>query len=176
MSYYLKIYKTGLLLILTLNVSLAANATHPEKVITKAEKMALKNFKDMEILKEPVDISLSDHYKVKTDTVFRLIQKKGELMGYLVISSAMGRFEEFDFMMVYNEDLILSDLNILVYRSEYGYQVSTRGWLRQFLDHPVGTVHTYGQSIDAVSGATFSGKSLTENINRLNMLISTLGK
>jgi hypothetical protein len=86
----------------------------------------------------------------------------------------MGRFEKFDFMIVYNSDLVLTDLKILVYRSEYGYQVSTRGWLKQFLDHPVGTIHTYGQDIDAISGATFSGKSLTDNINRLNILISTL--
>ena len=173
MSTYLSIHKTGLLLILTLNISFAANATHPEKLINKAEKLAFKNFKDTEIIKEPIYISPSEYYKVKTDTVFRLKQKDGELMGYLVLSSAMGRFEEFDFMIVYNTDLTMTVLNILVYRSDFGYQVSTRGWLKQFLDNPVGTAYTYGQNIDAISGATFSGKSLTDNLNRLNIMISS---
>ncbi len=170
------IHNTALLLILTLAISFAAKATHPEKLIIKAEKLAVKNFRDTEIIKEPVRIDLSVYYNEKTDTVFRLIQKEGELIGYLVISSAMGRFEEFDFMIVYNADLTITDLNILVYRSEFGYQVSSRGWLKQFLDNPVGTEYTYGQNIDAISGATFSGKSLTNNINRLNILISTYTK
>ena len=173
MRTYLSIHKTGLLLILTLAISFAANATHPEKLINKAEKLAFKNFKDTEIIKEPIYISPSEYYKEKTDTVFRLKQKDGELMGYLVLSSAMGRFEEFDFMIVYNADLTMTVLNILVYRSEFGYQVSSRGWLKQFLDKPVETQYTYGKNIDAISGATLSGNSLTDNLNRLNFMIST---
>jgi len=153
--------------------SISANATLPEKLINKAEKLAVKNFKDTEIIKEPIFIIPSEYYKVKTDTVFRLNQKDGALMGYLVLSSAMGRFEEFDFMIVYNADLTMTDLKILVYRSEFGYQVSSRGWLKQFLDNPVETQYTYGQNIDAISGATLSGKSLTANVNRLNILINT---
>ena len=170
------IHKAGLLFILAVAISLVANATHPEKLIMKAEKLAVKNFRDSEIVKEPIHIDPSVYYNEQADTVFRLIQKEGELMGYLVLSSAMGRFEEFDFMIVYNADLTITDLNILVYRSEFGYQVSARGWLKQFLDNPVGTEYTYGQNIDAISGATFSGKSLTNNINRLNILISTYTK
>ena len=173
MRTYLNIHKTGLLLILTLTISFSVNATHPQKLINKAEKLAVKNFKDTEIIKEQIHINPSEYYKVNTDTVFRLKQKDGELMGYLVLSSAMGRFEEFDFMIVYNADLTMTVLNILVYRSEFGYQVSTRGWLKQFLDNPVGTAYTYGQNIDAISGATFSGKSLTDNLNRLNIMIIT---
>ena len=176
MQLHLRIHYIALLIILALSITVSARATHPEKLINKAEKLALKNFRDTEIIKEPVHIHSSDYFKEKKDTVFRLLRKEGEMMGYLVISSALGRFEEFDFMMVYNAELILTDMNIMVYRSEHGYQVSTRGWLKQFLDHPSGTTHTYGQNIDAISGATFSGKSLTENVNRLNNLIGTLRK
>jgi hypothetical protein len=176
MKTHLRIHKTGLLLILTLTLSIAAKATYPEKLIDKAEKLAVKNFRDSEIIKAPIHIDPSVYYNELADTVFRLNQKDGELMGYLVISSAMGRFEEFDYMIVYNADLTMTDLRILVYRSEFGYQVSAKGWLKQFLDQPVGTEYTYGQNIDAISGATFSGKSLTDNINRLNILISTYTK
>jgi hypothetical protein len=176
MQLHLRIHYTALPLILALSISMSVKATHPEKLINKAQKLAVKNFRDTEIIKEPVPIYFSDYFKEKKDTVFRLLRKEGEIMGYLVISSAMGRFEEFDFMMVYNAELILTDMNIMVYRSEYGYQVSTRGWLEQFLDHPPGTTYTYGQNIDAISGATFSGKSLTENVNRLNNLIGTITK
>lgn len=176
MKFYSGIHRTYLLLIVTLCVSLAAKATYPDRLISKAEKMAVKKFRDTEIIKEPVFPGSSRYLKENTDTIFRLIQKEGQMVGYLVISSAMGRFEEFDFMIVYNADLTLIDLNILVYRSEYGYQVSSRGWLKQFLHHPAGTNYIYGQNIDAISGATFSGKSLTSDITRLNMLVGTLNK
>jgi hypothetical protein len=169
-------HKIILLLLMVFHLTLDARATHPEKSIIKAEKQALKNFKGFEIIKEPIKINHSEYFNEKADTIFGLLEKDGVLKGYLVLSSAKGRFEDFDFMIVYTVDMQMVDLNILVYRSEFGYQVSGRGWLKQFLMSPHGTVYTYGQNIDAISGATFSGRSLTENVNRLNILMDSLNK
>ncbi len=154
----------------------AALATHPEKLIVKAEKLAGKNWGEFKVIKVPVDIDPAQPYYIQSDTLFRLNQHNGELLGYLVVSSATGRFEKFDYMVVYKEDMSIVDIKILVYRSEHGYQVSTKGWIKQFLNHPGEKVYVYGQNIDAISGATISGKSLTDNINRLNLLISSLKK
>jgi hypothetical protein len=169
-------HKIIVLLIMVFHLTLDARATHTEKSINKAEKLASKNFKGIEIIKEPVMINHSDYFNEKADTIYGLFEKDGVLKGFLVLSSAKGRFEEFDFMIVYAIDMQIVDLNILVYRSEYGYQVSSRGWLKQFLMLPHGSVYTYGQNIDAISGATYSGRSLTENINRLNLLMGSINK
>ena len=154
------IHTICLLFSLVLSGSIAVRATHPEKLLVKAEKLAGKNWEEFDIIKEPVDLIPTQPSYAESDTVFRLHQPNGELLGYLVVSSAIGRFEKFDYMVVFNENRQIVDLKILVYRSEYGYQVSTRGWLKQFLDHPVEKVYIYGQNVDAISGATFSGKSL----------------
>ena len=153
-----------------------SSGTYPEKLINRAEKRAAKIFKDYDIHREPILADDPEQFFGQGDTLFRLVDKKGGPRGFLVISSAMGRFEKFDFMMVYDLDLFMKDLVILVYRSEYGYQVSARGWLRQFLNNPPQTSYAYGQNIDAVSGATISGRSLTSNVNRLNRGMISLSK
>jgi len=169
-----RIFFVGLLFLMAFTYSSVVKATYPEKLILKAEKQAIKTLGQHEITKVPVRINPAEHYYSDVDTVFRMINNSGRLIGYLILSSALGRFEVFDYMVVYNEDLSMANLNILVYRSEHGYQVAAKGWLKQFLDQPVESVFAYGQNIDAISGATISGKSFTENINRLNTLIHSI--
>ena len=53
------------------------------------------------------------------------------------------------------------------YNSEYGYEITSRGWLKQFIkthDLP----YVYGENIDAISGATKSGKSIVREINEVS--------
>ena len=90
----------------------------------------------------------------------------------IVLSSAKGRFENFDYMIVINPDYEIIDIKILKYRSEYGYEISNKGWLKQFYSKP-GTRFEYRKNIDALSGATFSAQSL---VNDINLIIDNLNK
>jgi Na+-translocating ferredoxin:NAD+ oxidoreductase RnfG subunit len=82
----------------------------------------------------------------------------------VVFSSATGRFDNFDYMVIINPLKEIIGIKILKYRSEYGYEISNKGWLRQFYGKNNGSF-TYRQDIDALAGATFSARSLTEDIN-----------
>jgi Na+-translocating ferredoxin:NAD+ oxidoreductase RnfG subunit len=82
----------------------------------------------------------------------------------VVFSTASGRFEDFDYMVIINPGKELMNIKILKYRSEYGYEISNKGWLRQFYGKNTGSFR-YMADIDALSGATFSARSLTEDIN-----------
>jgi hypothetical protein len=83
---------------------------------------------------------------------------------YVVFSSAIGRFENFDYMAIVNPDYNIVSIRILKYRSEYGFEISNKGWLKQFYG-PGGEPFEYRKNIDALSGATYSAKSLTEDLN-----------
>ncbi len=82
----------------------------------------------------------------------------------VVFSSAKGRFENFDYMVTLNKSHQIIDIRILKYRSAYGYEISGKGWLKQFYNKPVDKF-VYKKNIDSVSGATFSAQSLVNDVN-----------
>lgn len=88
----------------------------------------------------------------------------------VVLSSAKGRFENYDYMIIINPEYEIVDIKILKYRSEYGYEISNKGWLKQFYNKP-GTRFEYRKNIDTLSGATFSAQSL---VNDINLIIDNL--
>jgi len=83
---------------------------------------------------------------------------------YVVFSSVKGRYENFEYMVIINKSISVVDIKILKYRSEYGYEVSNKGWLKQFYLKP-DISFEYRKNIDTLSGATFSAQSLVNDIN-----------
>jgi hypothetical protein len=146
---------------------------HSEKTLTRAAKFTDKIWKDREVgLQAVVSDHSSANYSLH-DSFFRL-SDDSSLLGYLVVSAAKGRFDHFEFMMVYTNDFEVVEIRILVYRSEYGSQVASRGWLKQFYGFPPEKPYIYGYDVDALSGATFSAKSLTVQVNRINRMVVEL--
>lgn len=94
------------------------------------------------------------------------------LLGYLIITTAKGRYDYFDYMVIYNPDLSIRMIRVLEYRSEHGYEISNTKWLSQF-DGSIGCDLNYGHDIDAISGATLSASSIT---NDLSVLCKFLGQ
>jgi Na+-translocating ferredoxin:NAD+ oxidoreductase RnfG subunit len=89
---------------------------------------------------------------------------EGKESATLVFSSAKGRYEYFDYMVILNKNTEIIDIKILKYRSEYGYEITNKGWLRQFYNKP-GISFDYRKNIDTLSGATFSAQSLVNDVN-----------
>lgn len=84
-------------------------------------------------------------------------------IGYALIGSAMGRYDEFDFAVLYTTDWLIENIEILVYRSDHGHEIMNKKWLAQFKGSN-GCGLVYGKDIDAISGATLSGNGLTEAV------------
>lgn len=57
-------------------------------------------------------------------------------------------------------------LRVLEYESNYGFEITSRGWLRQFLGLQPGEAKV-GHTIDGLSGATVSVEALVEDVNAL---------
>jgi hypothetical protein len=108
---------------------------------------------------------------------FSVLQHK-EIKGLAVLTSARGRFDHFDFMMVFNSELQIIHLQVLNYRSQYGAEIMSKRWLKQFYKKNSSNFN-YGDDIQAVSGATLSAQSFTQKVNairtRLNQDLSDSG-
>jgi len=121
---------------------------------TKLESRAQKylgNHYDKEVLLiEQRDISNGKLYYIPNTT------------DILYIGKSPSRFEDFDFMVLFDESKTIKLVKILVYRENYGGEIGGKRWLRQFIgwEEPK-------PFVDGISGATISVHSLKTSINTL---------
>lgn len=148
-----------LLLVLLMFVSLGADARQPEE--TKKFHKELSKFYDLENIKTNKIEDLS----AKNDIVYNVFDDERKI-GLVVLTSAMGRHDWFDYLIIYNLELEIQLVKVLVYRSDYGSEITAKRWLSQFAKKKDSL--KYGSDIQAISGATFSAMALTKNVNRIN--------
>jgi hypothetical protein len=120
------------------------------KLESKAQKYLGKHYDKEVLLIEQRDISNGKLYYIPNTT------------DILYIGKSPSRFEDFDFMVLFDENKTIKLVKILVYRENYGGEIGSKRWLRQFI----------GKSkplplVDGISGATISVNSLKYSINNL---------
>ncbi len=150
-----------LILFLVSSVNVIAN---PPEVSKKFEKELSKHFGSEIISKKKIK-DLSN----ENDLFFSVFKADADL-GLVVLTTAKGRYDKFDFMIIYNTNYEIELIKILVYRSDYGSEITAKRWLSQFYSKQKDELK-YGSDIQAISGATFSANSLTKNVNRINKIL-----
>jgi len=115
-----------------------------------------------------VDASLNEKTPVEMggENLFN-IRKEGKSLGYVYLGEAPSMKKVFDYVVLFNPDLSIKKSKILIYREDYGRQVGSQRWLKQFIGKKSGKSLTYGEDIDAISGATISAKSMTLAVNNV---------
>ncbi len=105
------------------------------------------------------------------------ISNEDSIVGYSIISRALGcrlggcdkpsndsiGFEQFFYMTAFDAQKQVKKVRVLEYTSDHGYQVASKGWLRQFEGKDTFEI---GKNIDGISGATISAKSITSGVNQ----------
>ncbi len=85
------------------------------------------------------------------------------VMGYLYADNAMGKFDTFDFAVLFSTDLRIMSTVVLTYREEYGGEIASARWLRQFTGST--TPFEFGHNVQGISGATISARAMTAGMN-----------
>lgn len=125
------------------------------------------------------NISLSNDISEKlpqkiTDTNFYKIYNNQKLLGYYYFGQAFGKADYFDFIVIFDKNLIVSKVKVLVYREDHGGEVGSKRWLNQFSGKSKADNLIYQKDIAAISGATISAKSMTNEINKLLKTVQIL--
>lgn len=68
----------------------------------------------------------------------------------------------FDYMVLFNSKKEIQLVKVLVYRENYGGEISSRRWLKQFIG-----LSKPKPFVDAISGATISVFNMHQSINKL---------
>ncbi|MBT8302923.1 MAG: FMN-binding protein [Bacteroidia bacterium] len=141
-----------------------------DRVAKKADKAIIK-FYDIEnftkavvtidsIVNEetPSDFSKNNFFKIVYDNNFK---------GYGYIGNAASMTANFDYLILLDDSFTITKSQVLIYREEYGGEIGSKRWLKQFIGKKEGEELIHGKDIVAISGATISTTSMTSAINDL---------
>ena len=119
------------------------------------EKRAYKTLskfygEDIILLKTKINVPNGSLYEVvgKTDKVY--------------IGFSPSKFDNFDFMVLLDADNKIKLVRVLIYRENYGGEIGSKRWLKQFIG-----MTKPKNYVDAISGATISVNSMKYSINKL---------
>lgn len=73
-------------------------------------------------------------------------------------------FEYFDYFLVTDSLGNVVNVKVFNYQATHGHEIMSKGWLKQFVGFNGSQDMNYGKEIDAISGATISAESITEDI------------
>lgn len=140
--------------------SFSLNAKQPEE--SKKFYKELNKFYDA----ENINLSKIESLSCDNDIIYKVPISENEY-DIVVLTTARGRHDFFDYLIIYGSNLEIKLIKVLVYRSDYGSEITAKRWLKQFYTKKEDSLK-YGSDIQAISGATFSAMSLTKNVNRIN--------
>jgi hypothetical protein len=160
------------LIICSLSISTWGAYSYLPDYLSKKMNRHLKKLFGTEITRQ--EAFLPDSLNIDHQ-LFKII-KQDSVIGYSIISRALGcrvggcdkpssdsiTFEQFYYMTAFDSKKEVRKVRVLEYTSDYGYQISSRGWLKQF----EGKSKNIKKEVDGISGATVSVKSITSGINK----------
>lgn len=152
----------------------------PERVSKKANKEIAKFYETADFTKDIISISDAANAETisefKNENFFR-IESDGNFLGYGYIGAARSKTAMFDFLVLFDKEFIITKSKVLIYREEYGGEIGSKRWLRQFVGKSSTSPELiYNQDIIPISGATISVRSMTQAMNDLLQSVGKLQK
>ncbi|MCF7567033.1 FMN-binding protein [Sabulilitoribacter arenilitoris] len=114
----------------------------------------------------PLEITKSLPSKFGNNNFFK-IENNNQLLGYAYLAKAPSKTAQFDYLVLLDKDLVVLKTKVLIYREEYGGEIGSKRWLKQFMGKTQNDSLRYGDNIIAISGATISVRSMTNAMNNL---------
>lgn len=116
----------------------------------------------------PISLEITNNLpSIFSNNNFLEIKVDSKLLGYLYMGKAPSKTDEFDYLVLLDEDLIILKTKVLAYREDYGGEIGSKRWLKQFVGKSQHDELRYGDNIVAISGATISVRSMTNAMNNL---------
>ena len=98
---------------------------------------------------------------------FYVIKQKNTILGYFVVAQAPSKFNQFDYYIIFNSKADILKIEILQYRENYGAEICSKNWLKQFAGLETNNYVRYNRNINGISGATISVNSIKKDVFKL---------
>lgn len=137
----------------------------PKSSVKKIEKVLAELWPEKKITQTPINSSDNLIYKINVES---------KPTAYLILAKARSKISEFDYMVVFDSKLAILKVKVLVYREEYGGEIGSGRWLKQFIGISDPEKMEFGHDIQNISGATISARSITEDLKKVTQQIKDL--
>lgn len=152
--------------------SMAWNGVQPAKPILKDLEKSFGTDLLIQIIQfSDGDLSAIPDWK-GGDKVYT-IRGEGGRSGFLLSTCSKGRYDLFDYSVVYSDTLSVLAVRVTAYRSSHGGAICSKGWLKQFQGYK-GEKIELGKDIDSISGATVSATSLVADMQRCHRIMKII--
>lgn len=149
----------------------------PDNYLKKINKEVLKVFEIEAFERELVLLDSNALSQMDASFIpdnFIKIIKDQKHLGYFYFGKAPSKADEFDFVVIFDDQLIIKKIKILAYREDIGGEISSKRWLRQFNGLNKSDQLKFGKDIKGISGATISAQAMTKAVNDLLNNLSKL--
>ena len=167
------------LILLVMISGVYCSGTLPNKLDKKVNKVISSYFEVADFSKTPVPIPEDIAQTLSSDFSNNLFKIKSDdkALGYVYLGNAPSKTATFDYLVLFDTNFIIRTSKVLIYREEYGGEISSKRWLRQFNGQRLGDEKLQTNiNISAISGATISVRSMTRAINNLLESLTVLQK
>ncbi len=169
-------FKLVLLILLSVYVQ---SFEFPKNIQKKVDATIISTFNvedfSLHLINIPSEIVKSLPSTFKNESLYK-INTNDTLLGYAYVAKAPSKTDEFDYLVLLDKNLIIVKSKVLIYREDYGGEIGSKRWLKQFIGKTKNDELKYGGNISAISGATISVRSMTSAINTLLSSIRILHK
>jgi len=151
----------------------------PKEIEKRVNKEIEKTFESSAIELHPVVVPEEINRLLPTKITganFFTLSEQSELLGYVFVDKAPSKTAQFDYLVIFDQDLKVIHSKVLVYREEYGGEIGSKRWLKQFLGKTGNDRVSHEINIDAIAGATISVRSMTLAMDKLFQTIGQLQK
>jgi len=104
------------------------------------------------------------------------VSEKGKIKAYGFLDNVKGKAMPITFLVVFNTKGVILSSHIVKYREQYGGEVASKDWNKDFKGMDANSDFTVGKSIDSISGATISVNSVSKGIKKLAILFKEIIK
>ncbi|WP_375325039.1 FMN-binding protein [Flagellimonas sp. GZD32] len=149
----------------------------PNELNKRARKEIGKTFETENFTADPISISAAENAELPVQiTGQNLFQVKNgsDVLGYAFFDQAPSKTAKFDYLVVFDAQLKVVNTKVLVYREEYGGEIGSKRWLKQFIGKTGGDRVSVTSNIDVISGATISVNSMTKAMDNLLVTVGML--
>ncbi|MBS3776736.1 MAG: FMN-binding protein [Bacteroidales bacterium] len=90
------------------------------------------------------------------------------------MGSSAGKSEYFDYFILFNVEKEVELVRVFNYQATHGYEVTARGWLRQFEGYDGSKNLEVNKNIDGITGATISVEAITRDVEKVNDILRAM--
>lgn len=95
------------------------------------------------------------------------VRQGDQLVGYFIVDEVYGKHEYITYAVALEADGRVRQIEVLIYRESYGYEIRNPAWRAQFIGKKSGDPVMLDEDIKNISGATMSCRHISEGVKRL---------